>query len=956
MKNFIKKCTRILVLSAAFLSMENAAATHIRAGEIIARRVETFTLTYEFTFIGYRDTDSGIQFGGGVFDFGDGSIRDGQQDGFQITETQITSNIVRAEFTVRHTFEAPRNYIVSYAEDFRNAGIANMDNSVNTAFYTETLIVIDPFFGINNTPVLTVPPIDEGIPGVTFVHNPGAFDVDGDSLSYEFVTPRQSVGEEVFNYRELIDPAFYTDYAEGAQGGGTPTLTLDRNGNLTWDAPGDILTLSGSDCQGCSDECSEYNVAFRVVEWKKRNGVYRRAGYVTRDMQIIVYEGENEKPEIEDIPDACVVAGSTLEQTVLGSDPDGHDVKIEAFGGPFELNSPATVTPGNPPVFQDIPATVAFEWNTICGHVRARPYEVQLKITDAPDNRDGSCEGPPQVDFLTWQIQVVGPKPQGLEGDVSTGRSIELNWDSYSCPNADSIQIWRRVGDFAIDADSCTTGMPAGTGYELIDRVSSNETVYLDQGLAPGAKYCYRIVASFPAPADGESVVSDEVCVTLDTDAPIITNVSVEETGSSGSVLVRWTPPYEVDQDAFPPPYTYDLYRSNGFFMGSDVTLVAEQLTDTAFIDSDINSEARPYSYFLTFFDNGGNFVDSSAVASSVRLEATPLVQAIEIDWRAEVPWSNIMEEYPYHYIFRDQVDPENPDQLILIDSVLVTQSGLRYLDDGEFNGQQLDEELEYCYYVTTQGSYDNPLLPEPLINKSQQLCAQPNDDFAPCPPIEIRAANSFNCQEVVAELPCDVSTFENTIEWEQQFDNSCDDDAIRYRVYYSATGLEDDYQLIDSTNVTNYTHTGLSSFKGCYRVSAVDRSLNESPLTDPFCIDNCPNFSLPNAFSPNDDGKNDFFTPYYSSASNAVEGFNLQQCPRFVKDVDFKVFDRSGKQVFDLAEEEEQSILINWDGRTNDGRDLPAGVYFYVANVTLDVLATSEDQKVYKGWVQLLR
>ena len=36
-----------------------------------------------------------------------------------------------------------------------------MENSL-TPLYTETLIIIDPF-GVNNTPILTVPPIDEGI-------------------------------------------------------------------------------------------------------------------------------------------------------------------------------------------------------------------------------------------------------------------------------------------------------------------------------------------------------------------------------------------------------------------------------------------------------------------------------------------------------------------------------------------------------------------------------------------------------------------------------------------------------------------------------------------------------------------------------------------------------------------------------------------------------------------------
>ena len=48
-------------------------ATHIRAGEIIAKRISNTSLTYEFTIIGYTDTGSDVQFGGGTFNFGDGN-------------------------------------------------------------------------------------------------------------------------------------------------------------------------------------------------------------------------------------------------------------------------------------------------------------------------------------------------------------------------------------------------------------------------------------------------------------------------------------------------------------------------------------------------------------------------------------------------------------------------------------------------------------------------------------------------------------------------------------------------------------------------------------------------------------------------------------------------------------------------------------------------------------------
>ena len=63
-----------LVLGFSFLFSSELYSTHIRAGEIIAKRISTTSLTYEFTIIGYTDTGSEVEFGGGKFDFGDGNI------------------------------------------------------------------------------------------------------------------------------------------------------------------------------------------------------------------------------------------------------------------------------------------------------------------------------------------------------------------------------------------------------------------------------------------------------------------------------------------------------------------------------------------------------------------------------------------------------------------------------------------------------------------------------------------------------------------------------------------------------------------------------------------------------------------------------------------------------------------------------------------------------------------
>ena len=68
-------------------------------------------------------------------------------------------------------------------------------NSVNIEFYIQdTIFFRDPqFFGVNSSPVLLQPPIDFANVGYTFIHNPLAYDEDGDSLHFELITPLRAV-------------------------------------------------------------------------------------------------------------------------------------------------------------------------------------------------------------------------------------------------------------------------------------------------------------------------------------------------------------------------------------------------------------------------------------------------------------------------------------------------------------------------------------------------------------------------------------------------------------------------------------------------------------------------------------------------------------------------------------------------------------------------------------------
>jgi hypothetical protein len=697
-------------------------------------------------------------------------------------------------------------------------------------------------------------------------------------------------------------------------------------------------------------------VAFVIDEWRKVLGVYYRVGYVTRDMQIVVCKTDNERPTIEPIEDVCVEAGKKVDVTIKATDPDGHPVKLEAYGGPFEVNNTATFTP-NPANFQPLlPASLNFKWTTNCSNVRERPYEVQFKATDQPP------QGPKLVEFETFQITVVGPAPKGLDTEVRAGREMFLTWDTYSCSEAESIEIWRKVGSVDLDIDDCEVGMPPNTGYQMIDKVDISTTQYLDKnkgkGLSPGSKYCYRLVAKYPLPGGGSSYVSAESCDSLLIDVPVITNVDVLSTSeTTGQIDVKWTPPYQINGVAYPPAYSYDILRKSNA-QGSVFTTILAKTSDTSFVDTNLNTKQLQYSYRIVLFDNTNKLVDTSASASSTWLNLRPLVQAIELMWSADVPWSLRTAKYPYHYIYRDRVEPTDQTKLVLIDSVEVTNSAFSYLDLGAFNATPLMDSLEYCYYVSTNGTYDNALLPEPLINRTQIACAQPNDTIPPCTPPSLVIDPNSSCEALLAGRSCDYSSFYNKINWEATTDPDCDDDVKFYNIYYSPSGLENTFVLIGTSVATTFTDYNSRSFKGCYKVAAVDRSNNLSEFTEMICNDNCPNISFPNAFSPNGDGVNDVYTPKYSGGQIQVANFNFDNCPRFILDIEFKVFDRSGNEIYKYSTREggENDVLIRWDGKSSQGLELGAGVYFYEATVYFDVMNQKDAKKVYKGWIQLMK
>jgi hypothetical protein len=951
-----------------FFVLTESQATHLRAGDIVAERVNCGR-TFKITITVYTNTGSTVRFGGeqDIINFGDGSWElVPQTENNPRPDLDAEGTVATASYTVFHTYPTTGTYVISYREPNRNEGVLNMDISVQTTFYLETVIKMDAFLGCNDTPVLLVPPIDHACPGVAWTHNPGAYDPDKDSLSYALVVPFSDRRTEVLNYRDPNDPKFYNNYNNAnEEGTGKPTFSIDPvDGTITWDAPGAV---------------GEYNIAFHVIEWRKRGGKYYQLGYVRRDMQILVDDCDNERPDLILPPDTCVVAGTILNETILGIDPDNDDVKIEAFSEIFNFpagQSPATYTPI--PGVNDFqpsvpPAELKFQWNTECIHVKQQPYQVVFKITDNPEN------GPKLVTFKTWLITVVGPPPVWEDIQINaSNRSTSLEWDPYFCQNAERMQIWRKVDGSPFEPDNCETGMPDNLGYELLGEVPIKDdnqvpvTSYVDtnngMGLAPGAKYCYRLVAIFPLQGGGESYVSKDTCIApLPADVPIMTHVSVDKTDlSTGEIRVSWRSPFDANVTDFPRPYRYDLYRAVGFARGQDSVLVAADLSDTTFLDTGLNTEDNVYNYSVTAYAANDPAKDapigSSFPASSVRLTAQSQVGRIQLNWSAFVPWSNQIQTFPNkHRIYRGP-EGATESELVLIDSVDVIANGFMFVDEGQ-HGELADDQT-YCYRIMTRGGYGNPAIDEPLENFSQIICAQIGDTIPPCKPTLL--VQSLNCEDFLQNPDnCGTNIFENTIYWNRNEDD-CDTDILGYRIYRGLSA-DGEFTLLQDVGIvadTFFIDKSVTSFAYCYRISAVDRSLNESELSDPICNDNCPYYELPNVFTPNGDGCNDLFSAYSDRNTGGEEGGcniseeALTKCARFVEAVNVKIYNRWGQEVFAYEgsiNDDDNSIYVDWDGKDKNGNQLSTGVYYYVAEVTFDIVSPDKT-KIIKGWVHLIR
>lgn len=821
-------------------------ATHNRAGEITYVQVSDFT--YEVTITTFTYTLSLADRPQLDIDWGDNTISTAQRDPSKIVK--LPNYYQKNVYVIRHTFPGPGIYRLVVQDPNRNLGVKNIPNSVNVVFSISTILIVNPAMGRNSTPVLLNPPYDKAAKGYVFVHNPAAYDPDGDSLSYRLTVCTREDGKAIENY--TLPPASHS-------------FRMDSiSGDLIWDTPVDT---------------GKYNVAIEIEEW--RNG--KKIGIVVRDMQIEVYETNNKPPVNSPLKDMCVEVGDPIDILVSATDPNNDKVLLKATSGIFSLDSCKAHFTGidTTPGFSSARLT----WTPCFEAVRNQPYDIIIKADD--NNSDLSL-----TDIDNMSIKVLGPSPNLLNA-LPLGKYITLVWQNYGTDVITGFNVYRREGASVFNPDSCTSGIPSSTGFIKVAYVpGSSTTSFTDTnngtGLLFGKEYSYRIVALYPNLA--ESKASNEKTSTLISGVPVIKNVSVIKTSATeGLILLKWQPPDSLDIDTIQyadGPFEYRISRAEGI-AGSSFTfvksLVNSKLTDSIFIDT-LNTLNTGYLYKIVLWNRTPGYefiIGDSSYASSVFLSASPGDKKMRFTISRNVPWINDRYDF-YRY---NGASPE----------LIGTTSQLTFTDAGLVNG------TEYCYYVTSSGSYPPPDMPKNLLNNSQETCALPVDNEPPCIP-----------QLDVSSL-CDSA--KNEVKWNVT-DADCLADIEGYNIFYRPLD-ENIFTMVETINDKNIFSTihkpPNDIISGCYAVTAFDILGNESDKSIIVCVDSCKFYEIPNVFTPNGDQWNEELVAKTSG---------------LVQKVDFRIFNRNGVLLYQTDDPR-----IKWNGAYK-GKIVSPGVYFYQCDV----------------------
>lgn len=327
MKRFFAFITLLLSICIS------AQATHLKAANITYKHLQGLSFQVKVTL--FSDSGSPVVPGSnGLLSFGDGTTA--TLDASTAQAQKVGPETWRYEYTLEHTFRQADSYLISFSEGYRNEGIQNIENSVNTNFYLESLLN-GYITTANSSPKIQNPPLGEAFLGETFYYNPMASDPEGDSLSYHLVPAKQGKNQPVAAYT-FPHRTFAKENA--SETGEEAYLFINpATGDLVWDAP---------------VQTGEYNLVIQIREWRFIGGEYVQIGAVEQDMQIEVQEQAASRLRLSlslgsqplESQQLQLETGETLEFSIRAIPENAGDTVILELSGDF-LQAQPTLSPAD---------------------------------------------------------------------------------------------------------------------------------------------------------------------------------------------------------------------------------------------------------------------------------------------------------------------------------------------------------------------------------------------------------------------------------------------------------------------------------------------------------------------------------------------------------------------------------------------------------------------------------
>lgn len=284
----------ILTIIASSLTLMTAGS-HALGGEIMYSHMGGHT--YRIDVIYYTCLASPADRPEIVLEFGDGTMDTIPRISIVDLPSSGCCGTRRSEYLAVHTYPGPGHYEIRFHDPTRGSGIVNIPNSLGQDFCVTSLLIIDPALGPNQSVRFASAPTELLQIWSTWTHLLMPLDPDGDSLSFELISPKGFDCEGIAGY-------------EAPSSSAPGWAWLDPGtGDFFWNMP-DMMGL--------------YTIAIQASEWRNNMLI----GRVTRDMVLCISLPSTGM--IDHHPsERMALRPSITDGTVFLTNPGGQIMRIE---------------------------------------------------------------------------------------------------------------------------------------------------------------------------------------------------------------------------------------------------------------------------------------------------------------------------------------------------------------------------------------------------------------------------------------------------------------------------------------------------------------------------------------------------------------------------------------------------------------------------------------------------